>query len=159
MNGPVAAEEPEPAEHLRYARHLDELAQTSAQTEMATLVVVLDDPDTVMAESAIVHHIDRRAAQLLTDETFPDWAARVAHVIDGRAFAARRLREWTLLRAISTGQTWTAAEILDASDWFQRKAAEVTACAPVRALLADRGRTRRVRAAAGRRVQRPSAGE
>ncbi|WP_280404336.1 hypothetical protein [Nocardia brasiliensis] len=150
---------PEPAEHLRYARYLNELAQTSAQTELATMGVVLEDPDTVMAESAIVHHIDRRAARLLTDEAFPDWAARVAEVIDGRAFVARRLREWILLRAVSTGQAWTAEEILDASDWFQRSAAEIISCPPVRALLADRGRTRRVRAAAGRRIQRWSVGE
>ncbi|WP_433579558.1 hypothetical protein [Nocardia brasiliensis] len=155
----MAADEPEPAEHLRYVRYLYELALTSAQTEIATMGVVLEDPDTVMAEAAIVHHIDRRAAQLLTDDTFPDWAAHVAEVIDGRAFMARRLREWTLLRAISTGQAWTEEEILDASDWFQRKAAEITACLPVRTLLADRGRTRRVRAAAGRRIQKRSADE
>lgn len=80
-------------------------------------------------------------------------AALAAQV--GRPFLARRLREWTLLRAIALDESWTAEDLTTASDWFQRTASVVLVVASPEALslLAERGRTRRVRSAASRRLQ------
>ncbi|MEU4731429.1 hypothetical protein [Streptomyces sp. NPDC023588] len=63
--------------------------------EANLLAAVLRDDDTSMAESAVNHHLERRAAEQLTSSQFPAWAQRMAAVIGDRAFLTRRLREWT----------------------------------------------------------------
>ncbi|MER7519131.1 hypothetical protein [Streptomyces sp. NPDC126499] len=143
---------PEPAEHRRFARYLAAL-ETVAEPDEAELVgAVLGDEDSVMAQSAVVRHVDRRAAELLTDARFPAWCRTVSRVVAGRDVLTRRLREWTLLRALALGEPWTPAELTAASDWCQRTA--VTGTFPVSpaalTLLAEQGRTRRVRIAATR---------
>ncbi|MBT2458827.1 hypothetical protein [Streptomyces sp. ISL-86] len=145
-------------DHWRYARHLDRLAAASGEAEEARAVAaVLCDPDTVMAESAVVTHLDRRAAQLLADERFPGWARAMAAVLDDRAFPVRRLREWTLLKSITRGEPWSARELTDASDWCQRTAVQSSRTShEALSLLAASARTRRVRNAAAQRLLRRS---
>ncbi|MGW0394659.1 hypothetical protein ACWDYJ_27995 [Streptomyces sp. NPDC003042] len=143
----------------RYAGHLDRLAAAAgaarAAGEAEAVAAVLRDPDPVMAESAVVTHLDRRAVRLLAAEEFSAWARALHAVLDGRAFPARRLREWILLKAVAAGGEWSAAELVAASDWCQRTAA---AQSPVSyealALLADSARTRRVRNTAAQRLRR-----
>ncbi|MEU9715097.1 hypothetical protein [Streptomyces sp. NPDC047976] len=144
----------EPPEHRRYAGYLRALEGVAEADEAGLLATVLRDDDAVMAESAVNHHLERRAAEQLTGSRFPAWAAMMAAVIGDRAFLARRLREWTLLRSIVLDEPWTDEELLAASDWFQRTAAAaqlVTSPAAL-SLLAAHGRTRRVRNAASRRI-------
>ncbi|MCP3805358.1 hypothetical protein NLX83_39440 [Allokutzneria sp. A3M-2-11 16] len=135
-------------EHHRYAQYLRALAAVHDQGETDLIAAVLRDPDATMAQSAVVKHLDDRAARLLLDERYDDWARSVITVIAEREFLSRRLREWGLLRAISLGRPWTAQEIIGASDWFQRRAAQTVASPEALTVLAERGRTRRVRAAA-----------
>ncbi|MFD7257637.1 hypothetical protein [Streptomyces sp. NPDC059874] len=145
-------------EHWRYGRHLEALAGAcGAGAEAAAVAAVLRDPDPVMAESAVVTHLDRRAARLLVDEGFSAWAQALTGVLAGRAFPERRLREWTLLKAITRGEPWSDAELTHASDWCQRTAAQSTASAEALALLAAAARTRRVRNAAAGRLSRRTA--
>ncbi|GAA4595938.1 hypothetical protein GCM10023194_66760 [Planotetraspora phitsanulokensis] len=139
-------------EHQRFARYLQDLAQVREENEVDLVSVVLRDPDATMAQSAVVRHLDNRAARLLTDAGFPDWAHSMATVIGEREFLIRRLREWTLLRSITMGDPWTPEDLATASDWFQRNAAETLTSPAALTLLAGEGRTRRVRAAAGRRI-------
>ncbi|MFD9303503.1 hypothetical protein ACFWCB_12775 [Streptomyces sp. NPDC060048] len=147
-----------PPEHWRYARHLESLAAASGEPAEAEAVkAVLRDPDPVMAESAVVTHLDRRAARLLGDETFPAWARAMGAAIGDHAFAARRLWEWTLLKAITGGESWSGAELLAASDWCQRTAAQSLHAEEALRLLADAARTRRVRNAAAQRLLRRAA--
>ncbi|MFD3802985.1 hypothetical protein ACFWSF_10895 [Streptomyces sp. NPDC058611] len=144
-----------PAEHWRYARHVEALAaapDTAAEVEAVS--AVLRDPDPVMAESAVVTHLDRRAERLLADEEFPAWATALAAALAGRAFAERRLREWTLLRAVDGGGPWSAAELTAASDWCQRTAVRSVASYEALTLLAADARTRRVRNAAAERLRK-----
>jgi hypothetical protein len=114
---------------------------------------ILRDPDTTMAQSAIVRHLDCHAAQLLTDDGFTAWARAMAEISAEREFLARRLREWTLLRSITVGEPWDSEKVTTGSDWFQRKAVETPLSPAVLALLAEAGRTRRVRADATRRLR------
>lgn len=109
-----------------------------------------------MAQSAVTRHLDGRAAQLLTDVQFTDWAHLMTTVIEHRDFLARRLREWELLRAVALHEPWSAERLTCATDWFQRKAAtmEIVTSHEALSLLAERGRTRRVRNAASRRMKR-----
>lgn len=141
-------------EHLRFARHLEALALVDGEGEAELVAAVLRDPDPVMAESAVARHLDRRAAELVSSsgQRFEDWVRAMAAEVNGRAFLDRRLGEWALLRSIAVGGPWSPEEVIAASDWFQRKAAETVASPEVLSVLADKGRTRRVRAAAGRRL-------
>lgn len=155
MSRPDAAA---PPEHWRYGRHLESLSVAPGEDAEARVVAaVLRDPDPVMAESAVVTHLDRRAARLLADEGFPAWAQAMTGVLAGRSFPERRLREWTLLKAISRGEPWSAAELTAASDWCQRTAAQSLTSHEALALLATGARTRRVRNAAAGRLRRRTA--
>ncbi|AZM92715.1 hypothetical protein [Streptomyces sp. W1SF4] len=147
-------EDEEPPEHRRHAGYLRALDSVSEAEEAALVATVLRDEDAVMAESAVNHHLERRAAQQLTGPRFPAWAAMMATVIGDRAFLTRRLREWTLLRSLVLDEPWTDEEVLTASDWFQRTAAaaELVTSPAALSLLAEHGRTRRVRNAASRRT-------
>lgn len=143
----------------RYARHLDRLAAAGAAGvagEAEVVAEVLRDRDPVMAQSAVVTHLDRRAVRLPPGAAFHDWARALHRVLDGHAFPARRLREWTLLKAVEAGGEWSRAELAAASDWCQRTAAQSPAPDEALALLAASGRTRRVRNAAARRLDRRS---
>ncbi|MFD4248029.1 hypothetical protein ACFWP3_41620 [Streptomyces sp. NPDC058525] len=145
----------EPPEHWRYERHLASLAAASGRSAEAEVVAaVLRDPDPVMAESAVVTHLNRRAARLLDDDGFPGWARAMTAVLAGRAFPERRLREWSLLKAITRGEAWAAAELTAASDWCQRTAAHTLTSSEALGLLAGFARTRRVRNAAAERLRR-----
>ncbi|MCY0943141.1 hypothetical protein [Streptomyces antarcticus] len=142
------------SEHWRYARHLESLAATpDPAAEADAVAAVLRDPDPVMAESAVVTHLDRRAVRLLADEAFPVWAHALGAALAGRAFPERRLREWTLLRAVDGGGPWSAAELTAASDWCQRTAAQSVTSYEALTLLAADARTRRVRNAAAQRLR------
>ncbi|MFC7219259.1 hypothetical protein ACFQLX_13935 [Streptomyces polyrhachis] len=147
----------EPAEHHRYRSYLQDLENVSEADETALISTVLHDPVPSMAEAAVTHHLECRASELLTAPAFTTWAHSMAMVIGDRPFLARRLREWTLLRAIALDEPWTAEELTTASDWFQRTAstAHVVTSTQALGLLAERGRTRRVRNAANRRLRHP----
>ncbi|MFB7255469.1 hypothetical protein [Streptomyces nojiriensis] len=157
MSGPDADA---PREHWRYARHLESLAAApgpGAESEAEVVAEVLRDPDRVMAESAVVTHLDRRAVRLLAAEEFPAWSRAIAAALAGRAFPERRLREWNLLKAVTRGEPWSAEELAAASDWCQRTAVSLLTSYEALTLLATDARTRRVRNAAAERLRRSSA--
>ncbi|HEY9373524.1 hypothetical protein [Streptomyces sp.] len=148
----------DPAEHRRFARHLAALGAVAEADEAELVTTVLGDEDTTMAVSAVIRHLDRRAAQLMSDPRFSAWAHAMAAATGEHDFLVRRLHEWTLLRRIAQAEPWTAEEVTGASDWLQRTAATNTRLAAdpeVLGLLAVRGRTRRVRTAAGLRLRTP----
>ncbi|MFF7776419.1 hypothetical protein ACFZCG_18575 [Streptomyces tanashiensis] len=153
MNSPYANEEP--AEHRRFARYLKALEAVAEASEVELVAAVLRDEDAAMANSAVLRHLDRRAAGLLAGPRFTAWAQAVAEVIARREFLTLRLREWTLLHTIALGGSWDAESLAGASDWLQRKMTSTEAVTSVEALrvLAAQGRTRRVRHAARVRLQ------
>ncbi|MEV7548632.1 hypothetical protein AB0N89_03300 [Amycolatopsis sp. NPDC089917] len=142
----------EPPEHARHAGYRLSLARVKDADEAALVAEVLGDPDTVMAESAVSGHLDDRAAALHLLPSYPAWADRIAGLVEGRLFLRRRLGEWTLLRAIVLGTPWRAEDLLVATDWLQRKVSEQSTSPEALAVLAEGGRTKRVRAAAARRL-------
>lgn len=117
--------------------------------------MVLRDPDPVMAQSAVVAELDRRAQQLLDDPAFTHWAQNIADALAGHDFLVGRLREWALLHTVASGGSWSAEAVVTVSDWCQRKAVEVVDSRALLTMLAERGRTRRVRNAAMRRLTEP----
>lgn len=152
MIGPHLDEEP--AEHRRFARYLQALEAVAEADEAGLVAAVLRDQDVTMADSAVGRHLDRRAADLLTGPWFTAWAQTMTEVIADRDFLTLRLREWTLLRTIALGDPWTAG-LTGATDWFQRMAATTRIVTSPKALmlLAERGRTRRVRNATSHQLR------
>ncbi|MET7725718.1 hypothetical protein [Streptomyces mirabilis] len=159
MTGLHVDEEPaeEPAEHGRFACYLQALEAVAEADEADLVAAVLRDQDMTMADSAVCRHLDRRAADVLTGPAFTAWARTMTEVFADRDFLTLRLREWILLRTIALGRPWTAEDLTSASDWFQRTATTMRLVVSPEALslLAERGRTRRVRNAASRQLQRP----
>ncbi|MGW7312157.1 hypothetical protein [Streptomyces sp. NPDC054865] len=142
----------EPAEHLRFAAHLRALEQVGDADEVDLIIEVLTDPDPVMARSAVVRHLDRRAGELHPGPAWDPWAASIAPAVIRDPFLTGRLREWALFRAIALRQPWQPNALPAASDWLQLKTAGA-ANPDALALLAELGRTKRIRNTARARLQ------
>ncbi|WP_078662595.1 hypothetical protein [Streptomyces bicolor] len=97
-----------------------------------------------MARSAVLRHLDRRAADLHLGPAYEPWAQSMGRAATPHPFLVRRLQEWTLFRAIALRQSWCPDALLASSDWLQRKAS-TGSNADVLELLAERGRTKRIR--------------
>lgn len=134
----------EPDEHVRFAVYVEELRRVSDADELDLVGLVLTDADRTMAQSAVLRHLDRRAADLCLDPSYPAWAATMEHVVLSRPFLTGRLREWSLLRAIALEQPWHRGDLLASSDWLQLKAAAASSTEALE-ILAAGGRTKRIR--------------
>ncbi|KOV99244.1 hypothetical protein ADK65_18715 [Streptomyces sp. NRRL B-1140] len=145
MNAEDSAQEP--PEHARFAAHLADLEQVTGADEEELVAGVLADPDPAMAGAAVVRHLDRRAEELYAASGWEEWAEAMARVVGGRPFLVRRLREWALFRAVALELPWEEDDLLASSDWLQlRTAAGAGPGALV--VLAERGRTKRIRGTA-----------
>ncbi len=144
---PATPPQDEPDEHLRFAAYLSELAQVADADEPVLVTKVLSDPDSTMAQSAVLRHLDRRAAGLHLGPAFQPWTEAMTPVTVRHPLLARRLQEWSLFRAIMLGQRWHPAALLESSDWLQRKVAGTSSTEALE-LLAGSGRTKRIRSTA-----------
>jgi hypothetical protein len=109
-----------------------------------------------MADSAVIGHLDHRGAALGVGETFADWSLRIARVLEGHDLPERRLCAWSLPREIDSGQSWNTADLVGASDWLQHRLAEHAGSPEALAVLAEQGRTSRIRnTACSRLCRRP----
>ncbi len=149
-HGPVPPEDTtrEPAEHARFAAYLAELERVTDTGEIELVGRVLADPDRVMAKAAVVRHLDRRAAELCLEPAWEGWAAAMARAMVPHPFLTRRLREWSLFRAIALRLPWHRDDLLASSDWLQLRIATGTAPEAL-GILAGSGRTKRIRHTAG----------
>lgn len=144
----------EPDEHVRFARYRRAFADVAPEDAAALAARVLTDPERSMASCAVCEYLNRRASELLTDPGFPDWHRELAGVVADDPFAVRRLRDWSLLRAIALDEPWEEEQLLAAENWLQERLAEESPARPVLSLLAERGRTRRIRNIAASRLRR-----
>lgn len=148
----------EPAEHARFAAYTAQLERSTPAEEPALVRRVLTDPDRTMAVSAVTRHLDRRAAATHATPDYTEWAQSMAAATAGHAFLADRLREWTLIRDVCLNHPWDSEDLTrSSSDWLQLKLAEAPATpVPALTLLAEQGRTKRIRhlARTGLRLRR-----
>ncbi|MFC9438639.1 hypothetical protein [Nocardia sp. NPDC057030] len=144
MNHHDAFPHDEPDEHPRFAAYLSELEQINEAEEIALAMKVLADPDQAMAQSAVLRHIDRRAANLHPRPAYEPWAESMTRATSRFPILARRLQEWTLFRAITLSRPWHPDALLESSDWLQHKTAAGSNTDAL-AILAERGRTKRIR--------------
>ncbi|WP_316765872.1 hypothetical protein [Streptomyces sasae] len=131
-------------EHARFAAYLDKLAHVADPDEVDLVSRVLADPDQTMAESAVLRHLDRRAADLYPGPAFEGWAQAMTQVTIDHPFLAQRLREWSLFRAITLKLPWQPDDLLASSNWLQLMTAAETNIEAVE-VLAEAGRTKRIR--------------
>ncbi|MFI6035647.1 alpha/beta fold hydrolase [Streptomyces sp. NPDC051315] len=151
----TSAPQDEPPEHTRYAEYLQALSQVAPADEVRLVRAVLTDPDRTMARSAVLRHLDHRAADLHRTPAYEPWSAFMIQATADHPFLTTRLHEWTLLRAITLSHPWSPEALTEASNWLQRTLTETPDVpTPALAFLAEHGRTKGVRNEAARRVQR-----
>jgi hypothetical protein len=137
-----------PTEHLKFAAHLQALRQVPDDEELALVTEVLQDPDATMAQSAVLRHLDRRASTLIQRPDYMPWSRAIASVVASRPFLLQRLHEWSLFRAVTLGQPWSPDALTQATNWLQLKIAESPGTTEAAVLLAQAGRTKRIRSTA-----------
>ncbi|MFE5406646.1 hypothetical protein ACFQ9Z_36110 [Streptomyces sp. NPDC056580] len=133
-----------PDEHVRFAAYLDQLGRVADLDEVDLVRRVLTDPDRTMAQSAVLRHLDRRAAGLYPGPAYEGWAQAMTPATNARPFLAQRLREWSLFRAVTLKLPWQPDDLLASSNWLQLKTAAGTNTEAI-GILADAGRTKRIR--------------
>ncbi|MEU1203305.1 hypothetical protein ABZ446_44910 [Streptomyces sp. NPDC005813] len=133
-----------PDEHERFGVYLDELRQVADPDEVDLVGRVLTDPDRTMAQSAVLRHLDRRAAGLYPGSAYEGWAQMMTRATVGHPFLAQRLREWSLFRAVALKLPWQPDDLLASSNWLQLKTAAGTNTEAIE-ILAEAGRTKRIR--------------
>lgn len=143
----------EPPEHARYRQYLQALAQVSDEMELAMVREVLTDEDSAMARSAVIRHMERRSAELLREPGYSAWEQGLAHAVSGHPYLVKRLREESLFRAIELDLPWTEMALKESTDWLQRLVSHVSTSPKALAILAESGRTRRVRNAAALKIK------
>jgi hypothetical protein len=137
-----------PDEHVRFAAYLHKLQQVADADEVDLVSCVLTDPDQTMARSAVLRHLDRRAADLHLGSAYEEWAQAMTQAAIDHPFLAQRLREWVLFRAVTLKLPWQPDGLLGSSDWLQLKTAAGTNTEAIK-ILAEAGRTKRIRNTAG----------
>jgi hypothetical protein len=133
-----------PDEHVRFAAYLDELQHVADADEVDLVSRVLTDPDQTMAQSAMLRHLDRRAADLHPGPAYEEWAQAMTGATIDHPFLAQRLREWSLFRAVTLELPWQPDDLLASSNWVQLKTAAGTNAEAIE-VLAESGRTKRIR--------------
>lgn len=142
MNGHEILQNPD--EHVRFAAYLDELGHVAAPDEVDLVGRVLTDPDQTMAQSAVLRHLDRRAADLHASPAYEGWAQAMTQATIGRPVLAQRLREWSLFRAVTLKLPWQPEDLIASSIWLQLRTAAETNTEAIE-ILAEAGRTKRIR--------------
>ncbi|OKI30170.1 hypothetical protein [Streptomyces sp. CB03911] len=141
-------------EHERYAHYLRLLADVPEAEEFALVAAVLRDVGPAIGRAAVEFHVDLRAAELLRTPELADWAAAMSELLGPDSFGHRRIREWLLRAAVTRGEEWSADDLTSASVWLQLALAESGECPEVLPLLAEAGRSRRIRNIAAARLRR-----
>ncbi|MFB8440650.1 hypothetical protein ACFC7A_16560 [Streptomyces niveus] len=134
----------DPDEHVRFAAYRDMLQQVADADEADLVSRVLADPDQTMAQSAVLRHLDHRAADLCPGPAYEGWAQTMAQAMIGYPFLTQRLREWSIFRAVTLKLPWQPDDLLVSSNWLQLMTAGGTNTQAVE-ILAEAGRTKRIR--------------
>ncbi len=142
-------------EHVRtdaYRRVVAVVAAAPARdNDRAVVATIVRDPDGFGSRTAVVDLVDRIALKTADPADFRQWSAGLLSEIDRlmaeghRRFLHRRVHDWTTYLTIRTGGMSTAADLAGVTDWMQRMIATGSTSPPVLALLAETGRTRKIR--------------
>jgi hypothetical protein len=148
----VDAVDDQPADvHDRFSAYLERVGLVSVDDASELLLVLDGESDRSMGESAMLELIDHLGNSSAPD-AFTAWFGSNSRVLRRRARTARRVDDWLTLMRARGGDSLDAADIEQASDWLQLRLASELAPSRGLATLAERGRTRRIRALAADRL-------
>ncbi|MET7736773.1 hypothetical protein ABZT02_36395 [Streptomyces sp. NPDC005402] len=122
--------------------NVDDIVRNPDEIDLVSRV--LTDPDQTMARSAVLRHLDRRAADLCPSPAYEEWVQVMTQATIDHPFLAQRLREWSLFRAVTLKLSWHPDDLLASSNWLQLKTAAGTNTEAGK-ILAGAGRTKRIR--------------
>ncbi|MEV0660396.1 hypothetical protein ACIBI3_01005 [Actinomadura luteofluorescens] len=142
-------------EHVRVRVYCEAVTAVAAScrpdAERRIVALILRDPVSSVAKTAIVQLVDEVAKRAGDPGGFQRWAAGLLPELQSSKagvhgeFVRRRVHDWSVYLAIEEGRTPTPAELAGTTPWMQRMLAERATGLPVLELLAESGGTRKVR--------------
>ncbi|MQY13755.1 hypothetical protein SRB5_39070 [Streptomyces sp. RB5] len=140
-------------EHVRFWAYQEALRGVADLEDEVRLVGrILADPDQGMATGTISWHLSKRVPEVVDRPDFGDWLRAMAEAVREYPWLTQRLDEWMLARAIAVGEPWEPAALADAAQWVQRMVAETFDVPEALAVLAESGRSKKIRNIAGSRL-------
>jgi hypothetical protein len=115
------------------------------------LTRLLADADEMVAKTAVVALVDKIAIGTTCSAEFRQWSAELLQETDRlkveghREFIRSRVHDWLFYLSIKDGKLPTPAELADVTNWMQRLLADHSTSPPLLALLAESGRTTKIR--------------
>lgn len=146
-------------EHVRSAAYRRVIAAGEVADPRELAAVLVRDPEPLTAKTAVVELVDRVAGESADPAEFRRRAAGIVAEADrlasakDREFVRQRVRDWELWLATENGQVPDAADLAAASDWMQRRLADFSASPQMLALLAEHGRTEKIRNTAANKAK------
>jgi hypothetical protein len=132
--------------------YVDAMTSMTPESAGQLLNVAVHDPDRAMSEATVVMFIDHAAAQIQSVARYSEWLDQHKRQFAHLEFASRRADEWRTAKDIEAGAPGSEYRLASASDWLQRKVAESSNSREAVAVLAEQGRTRRIRSIASERL-------
>lgn len=149
-------------EHVRssaYQRIISVVAASrSRDDDRAIAATILRDPIEMVSKTAVVDLIDKIAMKATDSAVFRRWSAELEPEADrlttegNREFIRQRIRDWAFYLSVKDGHTPAPTELADVTDWMQRVLSEESTSLPVLTLLAESGRTKKIRSIAKNRA-------
>jgi hypothetical protein len=152
-------------EHVRSSAYRRVIAVAAASDnrdgDREIVAMIVRDPHGMGVKSAVVELIDSIAVKSADPAGFRRWAAGLLSETDrltgaNREFVRQRVHDWLCWMSIKDGHVPAPAELAGVTDWMQRHLADHSTSLPVLNLLAEWGRTRKIRGIARIRAVRPS---
>ena len=140
--------------HARFDQLSAAVRDSGPGDDPALIATLLAEPDRLMAESVLMSFVDSRAERLDSAASLSRWAEPLLDAVGDDGFIARRVREWSLFKALQSGEPVDREALAAASNWLQRKVLEEANSAVVLTVLGEVARTKRVRNLAKTRAGR-----
>lgn len=142
-------------EHVRSSAYrrvvLVAASSRSRDRDRAIVATILRDPHEMGSKSAVVDLVDRIATKATGPAEFRQWSAELLPEIGQlkteayREFIRRRIDDWLFYLSIEDGHVPTPVELAEVTYWMQRVLAEESTSPAVLAVLAESGRSKKIR--------------
>ncbi|ATY13808.1 hypothetical protein CU254_27795 [Amycolatopsis sp. AA4] len=145
-------------EHVRSAAYRRVVAARGGAAPRELAAVLVRDPEPLTAKTAVVELVDQVARETADPAEFRRRAAGIVAEADrlgpvkDREFVRQRARDWEVWLETENGRVPDVAELESVSDWMQRRLADFSASRQVLAVMAEHGRTKKIRNTAANRA-------
>jgi hypothetical protein len=140
--------------HARFDELSTAVRESGPGDDPALIATILAEPDRLMAESVLTSFVDSRAELLDSAASLARWAEPLLDAVGDDGFIARRVREWSLFKALQSGASVDREALAAATNWLQRKLVEEAYSDVLLTMQCEVDRTKRVRNLAKTRAGR-----